>query len=249
LSPVRTDFDLLEIQAAAMFVSTEAGRIRRENDPDRSPGPRLYLGGCASGNIVRIRHDVSDKTARAIAALAAQEPSLRERHSTPRHLNAYIELLDAETPVRERALGLVYELPKDVVSGSQDVTLVRSDTPEGDRLLAALVERGMPQAIVAAGFVTVSEFWPPWCVGLRQGEIASIAFGARIGPAGADLGVNTVPAFRGCGIAQAVTAGWASHPALRGHALFYSTARTNLSSQRVAEKLGLRFIGASLRVT
>jgi RimJ/RimL family protein N-acetyltransferase len=244
-----TDFELIEIQAATMFVPAADGRMLRENDPDQSPGPRLYLGGCASGNIVRIRHDVGDETARAITGLAAEEPPLIESDHPPRHLNEYVRLLEAEEPVRERAVGLVYHLPSDIAhKHRRDVPFTFSATPEGDRLLSALAEQGMPQALVEVGFVAVTDFWEPWCVAFHGAEIASIAFAARLGPDGADAGLNTMPRFRGQGFGPAVTAAWASHPSLRERTLFYSTDRTNRASRRVAEKLSLRFIGASLRL-
>ncbi len=50
-------------------------------------------------------------------------------------------------------------------------------------------------------------------------------------------------------MAAVATAGWAAHPALANHALIYSTSLANTSSQRVTQRLGLRFIGASLRLT
>ncbi len=77
---------------------------------------------------------------------------------------------------------------------------------------------------------------------------AAVAFAARLGAQGADVGVYTFPAFRGRGLAVAVTTVWSSLPALSDRALFYSTHRTNASSRRVAERLGLRRVGLSLRV-
>ncbi len=124
-----------------------------------------------------------------------------------------------------------------------------SNTPEGDRLLVHLRDRGMPDALVALGFVDVGELWAPWCVALHNEDIASIALAARLGSAGAETGVATVPAFRGRGFAAAATAGWAMLPALRERVLFYSTSRANVSSQRVAQRLALRFPGASLAIT
>ncbi len=90
------DGDLLAIEVATLFVLTESGRIQHENDPDRSAGPRLYLAGCESGNVVRIRHDVGEQTARAIDALVADEPPFSDPDSTPLHLDDYVELLAAE---------------------------------------------------------------------------------------------------------------------------------------------------------
>ena len=126
--PDTGDGDLLAVQVATLFVLTESGQILHENDPDRSAGPRLYLAGCESGNVVRIRHDVGDETARAIDALVADEPPLRDQDSTPVHLDDYVELLAAEAPVEQRSIGLNYRFP-DHLGYEHDVMLVRSDTP------------------------------------------------------------------------------------------------------------------------
>ena len=242
------DSDLLAIQVATLFVLTDSGRIQLENDPDRSSGPRMYLAQCASGNIVRIRHDVGEETARAIDALVADELPLRDPDSRPRHVDDYVELLGAEAPVEQRSAGLIYCFPNHL-EYEHDVMLVSSDTPDGDRLYARLADQGMPQALVQLGFAAAVDIWAPWCIALHEGEIASIGMTARIGPTGAEAGVITIPALRGRGFAAAATAGWAWLPSLYGRALFYSTDRTNEASKRVADRLGLRLIGASLRLT
>lgn len=243
----QSDAELLAIHVDQLYTLTEGGRIGPEHGPDRSPGPRLYLGGCDVGNVARIGHEVGDETARALEALVVDEPPLRDRDSTPIHLDGYIELLAGEAPVEEQSLGLVYQLPNDL-GYEHDVALIASGTPEGDRLLAGIADGGMPRAMVEVGFLSLDHFWPPWCVALHEGEIASIAFAVRTGAAAAEIGLNTMPAFRGRGFGPAATAGWTSHSSLRGLVLFYSTERTNLASQRVAGRLGLRFIGASLRL-
>jgi hypothetical protein len=242
------DRDLLELQAATIFAPTDSGRILRTNAPDHAAGPRLYLAGCTSGNVVRLRHDVADRTAQAIERLAADEPPLCHPHSTPVHLDGYLQLLAAEAPVEQCEAGLTWTFP-DHLDFEHPAPLVRSDTAAGDRLLARLTEEGMPDALVTAGFADVGEFWTPWCVALQGDEIAAIAFSVGAGPANAETGVYAFPAFRGRGFAAAATAGWASLPALSGRTLFYSTSRSNVSSQRVVQRLGLRFLGASLRVT
>jgi hypothetical protein len=242
------DGDLLATDVATLFVLSDSGRILHDNAPDRSPGPRFYLGGCQAGNIVRIRHDVGQDTAQAIERLAADEPPLGLPASTPIHLDDYILLLAAAEPVDRCSSGLTWCFPTRL-EYAQDVPLVASGTPAGDQLLAHLVQAGLPQPFTALGFASVDDFWAPWCAALQDGEIASIAFAARLSSAAAETGVVTVPAFRGRGLAAAATAGWAAHPALRGRALFYGTSRTNISSQRVAARLGLRFLGASLSIT
>lgn len=242
------DRELLAIQVATLFVTAESGRVLRDNAPDRSAGPRLYLAGCKSGNVVRIRHDVGEETARAIESIAADEPPLCDPDSTPVHLDEYLQFLASEAPVEHWNAGLIWTFP-DRLAYEHKEALVGSETPEGGRLLVRLKEQAMPQAIMAVGFKEISDLWAPWCMALHEDEIASIAFSARLGPAGAETGVTTVPAFRGHGYAAAATAGWASLPSLRRRALFYSTSRANVSSRRVAQRLGLHFLGASMAIT
>ena len=76
MGPDSDDGDLLKSELATLFTLTETSRIRHENDPDRSEGPRMYLAGCESFYFVRVRHDVTEETAAAINALVADEPPL-----------------------------------------------------------------------------------------------------------------------------------------------------------------------------
>ncbi len=107
----------------------------------------------------------------------------------------------------------------------------------------------MSLALIDMGFTSLGEFWPPWSIAMDGDEIASIAFTVAKNHHAAEVGLATMPAFRGRGLGAAATAGWASHPELGGRALFYSTSRANVSSQRVVERLQLRFLGASLRIS
>src|SRR5208282_6141236 len=116
-------------------------------------------------------------------------------------------------------------------------------------MLARFADQGVPQPMFDAGFKGVGDFWEPWCVAVERDEIASIAFAARLSDVGAEIGVYTFPKFRAQGFAAAVTASWSSMPSLAARELFYSTQRSNRSSQRVAARLGLRLIGASLRIS
>ena len=241
------DLALLTMETETVFVVTESGRILRTNAPDHAAGPRLYLARSTSGNVVRIRHDVGEQTAQAIDRLLAAEPPLREPDSSPVHLDGCLKLLAAEAPVERCEAGLIWTFPSRL-DYEHPAALVSSDTPESDDLLTRLTQQGMPDALVTAGFVDVGEFWAPWCVALHGDEIASIAFTVGIGRASAETGVYAFPAFRGRGFASAATAGWASLPALNGKALFYSTSRSNVSSQRAVQRLGLRFIGARLMI-
>lgn len=245
-SPPVDDRPLLNIAFETRFEVGPTGRMERENYPDLSPAPLMFMAGCSTGALVRFSPDVDEAAIAEIDSLAASEPFLQERASTPVHLARYLDLLSRAGRVKASA-GLTFHLPHNVRI-ERDPYLIFSDTPEGSALQDALTQNGMPPALVEMGFRGVEDLWEPWCLALEGGEVASLAFAARLGVRGAELGLATSPPFRGRGLAAAATAGWTLHPALADRTLFYSTSRDNLASQRVVAKLGLRLIGSTMEI-
>ncbi|HEY5106956.1 MAG TPA: hypothetical protein VII73_09335 [Caulobacteraceae bacterium] len=244
-----TDAELLAIQRQTDQVFTPEGRIERTNDPDRSPGARFSLRGCAEGNLAAVGWEVSDAVAARLLALAAEEPPFVVQSGGPTHHSRYVALVSQDGLAPEARLGVTYVLPNPCGYDAK-ARLIHSHTQEGEDLLAGLAANGLPPAMLDLGFRdNVSEFWPPWCVALVDGQIASIAFAARLSASGADVGVATVRSHRGRGYAAAATAGWTRSPMLEGRALFYSAAQANGSSRAVVARLGLRFLGASLEMS
>jgi hypothetical protein len=243
------DTSVLAIRAETSFVFTEGGRIARVADPDRGPGPRFALWGSADTNVAFVRHDVGDSTAREILDFATRESPLARRDSTPVHADWYVQLLETEAPVVDRGAGVSYWFPEDFAY-EHDVMLATSDMSHAERERYGVgPDAVLPEPFVALDFSTVGRLWEPWCVALHDGAIASMAETVRLAGGGAEVGVNTVPSMRGRGFAAAATAGWALSPSLAGRMRFYSTGTTNQSSQRVTERLGLRFLGATFSVT
>ncbi|TME31877.1 MAG: GNAT family N-acetyltransferase [Chloroflexi bacterium] len=78
---------------------------------------------------------------------------------------------------------------------------------------------------------------------IQRDMVVSICHTPAVSERGAEAGVWTRPEFRGQGYAVAVTAAWATLARPSGRHLFYSTAGANVSSQRVAARLGLRPLG------
>ncbi len=83
----------------------------------------------------------------------------------------------------------------------------------------------------------------PWVMAMHVDRVISICHTPVANGSAAEAGVWTHPDFRGQGHAAAVTAEWAALMRPSGKLLFYSTSRTNRSSQGVAARLGLRRIG------
>jgi hypothetical protein len=236
---------LLALQAHTLFEISPRARIVRSRDPGGSAAPRLYMAGGADGWVSYLRDDVEDARARDIADLVRQEPTLSAPGATPRFAERYREVLEGE-PLTAHNFGPVHRLPRGVPFDG-DATIVREGSPEGEALVERLWHEGMPDAMVDAGFTDLSHFWPPWCVAMVNGEIAAIAFCVRDGLMAREIGVYTLEAFRGRGLAPAVTAAWSTmHP--RHPVLFYSTHRDNRSSLRVIERLKLPWLGESFRL-
>jgi len=235
----------LETDYRTLFCLREDGRIERENDPDLSPGPRFWLGGCAEGNIFGIRADVPDDIAETLQALAVTEPPF-VHPAVPEHMETYLSVLAGDVAV-EHNFGIIYELPHGL-SFESDARLIDSATGEGQELLRSWTARGIPDGLLDLGFREIADFWAPWCAVAIGDEIASLAFAARLSDIGAELGLVTAKAFRGRRLAAAAVAGWTRLAALQSRTLFYSTDRRNIASQHVAARLGLRLAGASLRI-
>ncbi|HEU4534526.1 MAG TPA: hypothetical protein VFS00_10425, partial [Polyangiaceae bacterium] len=231
-----------------LFLTSASGRIERENDPDRSPGPRFWLAGCAAGNVFGVGAGVPERDAEELLALAATEPPWRAPRDRPRYFERYLALLARGGDVPRSAAGLLYALPHRATD-EPAVALVDSESDEGRRLYDTLAREGLPVGLLKLGFRDVSEFWAPWCAALHDGRPASVAFAARLSDAGAEVGVATAVGLRGRGYAAAATARWASLPSLRSRQLFYGTDQENASSQKVAARLGLRLVGPNLRLT
>lgn len=231
----------LHIQRQTGFRLDARDRLVAVNSPGNVKPPRFVLAGCAAGNLASVSADLDERTASELLALALDEPPFLPPDTGPRHHARYLALLGAAEPEIE----LDHEMASGLPPPDVEARLVSSDTAEGSRLLESL-RGGMPAGLFDMGFVDVEEFWAPWCAVIAGGEVASVAFAARLSAIGAAVGVATAPAFRGRGLATAAVAGWTRLPALRRRRLFYSTRLSNRASRSVTARLGLTAFGLTL---
>jgi hypothetical protein len=131
-----SDIHLLEIDYRTLFRLTSNGRIERENDPDQSQGPRMWLAGCKTGNVFGARADVPADAAAEIGSLVRSEPPFFDADVPPRYLAGYSALLRQEAAAPRATYELIYELPHSLRSTS-DVKLVASESEEGQHLYSA----------------------------------------------------------------------------------------------------------------
>lgn len=249
------DLEQLKLFVATTFDISTSARIKR--GPSRVlgprqgsteeilPAPRLVFAGCSAGNIVHVRHDVDDQIASRILAAAQAAPPWHDLKAPPHCLDDIIDLLSENMPLEIIGPEVVFALPRGL-EYEQGATIVHADTPDGEQLLDRLMNEGLPQPLLDAGFASLEDLWWPWCVAMDGRKIASMAFTPHLTEASAEIGVFTFPPFRGRGLAAAVTASWSSLRSLQERTLTYCTRTRNRSSRNVAARLGLHSIGGRI---
>lgn len=177
----------------------------------------LAIGIAADGVIAAVGQHVPDGVAANL--LARDTPEL---------------LMEMQTPDLVLSSGPSYYVDKPI-RPTCDARIVRSDRPDAVHDLRP--DNWEPEEwteLVNGGAGA------PWAMVIHGNRVVSICHSPRRTSVGAEAGTWTDPEFRGRGYAAATTAAWSEMLDLH---LFYSTSSDNYSSQRVAERLGLRPIG------
>jgi len=152
----------------------------------------------------------------------------------PRHLSEYLRLLQAHGPVSGIGAGPAYCF---------------GEYPEPTRSIYALTEDDA--SILSGGFedcVAELPHWQPFVAAIETSQAVSICRSVRITKEVHEAGVETLPAYRGKGLAVDVTAQWARMVRASGAIPLYSTSWANTASQSVARKLRLRMFGTDLYI-
>jgi len=229
------DQELIEIHARVLYTYDGHSRIVSVNEPGGGPpAPRMFLGRTRSGNVWRFRHDLPIKLISELERLCADEPLVSDLQEEPRHLSEYLRSLQAHDRVSGIGAGPAYCF---------------AEYPEPTRSIYALTEDDA--SILSGGFEDcVAELpdWQPFVAAIESSQAVSICRSVRITKEVHEAGVETLPGYRGKGLAVDVTAHWARLVRAKGAIPLYSTSWENTASQSVARKLGLRMFGTDLSI-
>jgi GNAT superfamily N-acetyltransferase len=231
------DLELMRIEIDTLWVRDARGRLLRDAEPAGRPAPHLVIAVASDGQEIAIGGAVPDNVAREVSAIANASTS-RDPSVAPDSLSDCISVLrDAVGAVEVRS-GPSYIIERPLTQSSDATIRCSSDGDASD------LRRANPANWTADDWERlIGGALGPWAMAMDGGRVASICHCARLTRDGTEAGVWTDPDYRGRGYAAAVTAAWSSLMAPTGRRMFYSTAASNRSSQRVAARLGLRCIG------
>jgi GNAT acetyltransferase len=237
---VLTNVELLCKEMDTQWTRDDRGRLARVREPAGRPAPDLVVGVAEGGCCVAIGSEVSDQAAVELEVICREAtPQSDSSHPPNAILQAQDLLRDACGPV-DLSSGPCYVFPPNP-SFESPATLVRSTDEDtsaaGDDIPPGSTWTRDEWRLLLAGELG------PWASAVVGGLVVSVCYSSRLAADGAEAGVWTHSDFRGKGHAAAVSAAWASLVTASGRQPFYSTSADNLSSQRVAARLGLRPIG------
>ena len=225
-----TDLELFQLVARMSY--DRAGRIR---DSDG-----VTVASASDGALLFVGSKVPDPVAQELRAAFEGQPAGGDPGLEPIALRHCKEILERRVGPMSQRCGPYFVIPPEcaVVSEAQIETSL-GEVPE--LLRAARPENWESQEW---DDLLASKLHGPWAMAVEDERVVSICHTPiAMSAEAAECGAWTDPDWRGRGYAAATVAAWASilHPT--GRELFYSTDAENVSSQRVAERLGLRLIG------
>lgn len=220
----------MKLHVATMFGCDANGRLRYVREPwgsSRAP-PRFYMGRTVRGNVWHFRHDLPDELVRKLELICRSEPITDDLGRPARATAAVRTTLQVHSLMAKEERGPAYLIPS------------RMERPTGTVLITkengVVLKNGFPWML---RHVLSDIDIGPVAASVVDGTAVSICYCARLTSPAAEAGVETPEAMRGRGYATKAVAFWAAAAYERGLLPLYSTIWENLSSVRVAQKLGM----------
>ena len=226
-------YNLMEMHIRALYVHDEQGCLLSNNDWQRGPAPRFFLGRTSQGNVWRFRHDLPKTVCDELSALCKEEEF--STSAPPAYQNEYLQILAAHAPIDKIWLGSAYWFAQPVRE-SGGTTFIEAQN-------AHLLQGGLEE------WIPDMAYQQPAVALLVDGQAVAICASVRITEDAHEAGVETVRAHRQKGYAVKVVLAWAWAVAKLGARPLYSLSNKNLASMKVVNRLGLSQFGADFHIT
>jgi GNAT superfamily N-acetyltransferase len=191
-------------------------------------GPDLYVFRTPEWEICRCHARLAGDVVAELEA-AAQAPRGRPR-DWPLEYGRYLNILGSAGRVTAMRAGPLYRAPAPP-PGQGPATRI---TAANASLLSGGLDEWLPD--VAAGL--------PMCAVIVDGRAVSLCASVNAARGAHAAGVETLPAYRGRGLASQAVAAWAQAVLDDDATPFYATTFDNVASQGVARRLGMELVGS-----
>ncbi|MEJ7813214.1 MAG: GNAT family N-acetyltransferase [Gemmatimonadaceae bacterium] len=221
---------------ATLFTQDEHGRLMCVNEPDGGQAPRFFLGRTRHGCESRVRDDLVDSDVLdALTSACSDEPPLEDVPGPAPAPTRYEALLARSGPIQRVWAGPAFHFPPHLIPSPRAVPVTAANA----EVLRTHLASWLPDVAIGRPLFAV----------MAGGHAVAICGSARTTAVAHEAGVETAPAFRGCGYATEAVAAWAMAVRDLGVTPLYSTSWQNHASRALARRLGLRLFGADLHIT
>jgi GNAT superfamily N-acetyltransferase len=224
----------MELQVKALFTHDKDNMLRNINEFKGTAAPRLFYGRTVEGSVLRFRYDLPDIIKEGINKIIAEEPIHEYLPNSPMCLEKLKEVLQQHAEIQYIWEGPAYELPNKLISSIDIIRVTETNADILKNSFQSLIPR-----------VPYSE---PCFIKVVRGNVAAVAFSSRVSEGACEVGIETLPSFRGKGYAVELVEAWAAKVREIGKIPLYSTAWNNKASQAVARKLKAIFYGVDLSI-
>lgn len=209
---------LMRLHISCLFMRDEEGALQKINEPWGAvkDAPLLYLGETINGGYCFAFHESISSEQRKEICMLSEEMAKEE---------VFLERCQRLLGAKQQETDLAYLLPKQPELQEAAVLLTRKtlEVQEERKTFAWLTDE-------------IDVVQP--CIGIMQKEeIASLCRSVRVTKEAHEAGLETLPAYRGQGLAVIAAAAWANEVYQKNALPLYSTSLENLPSQRVVQKL------------
>lgn len=224
--------ELLALHGETLNVLNAAGDMTMTNEPfipGRRRAVRFHIAWNDSGIFVCYRDDVDESLRAGVRSwLESDGPTGTKEPTGLKKLGRIFDV-----PPGKIGIGPAYWTDERVSSDSNAVRI----TPENGSLL--------PDGFLDEGEI---DFIEPAFAIIREDRAVSTCITVRRTDRSIEAGVDTQEAYRGRGYAGQATAAWVNAALDACLVPFYSTSSDNTASQRVAEKVGLKWFATELSI-